>query len=129
MCRLLHSRVPAGPLRNDQDQEDHGGRQCGGGDGPAERESSVLKRLVEEIADGRSQRTRQDEGRPEEEDVGQLREIVERRQKSEAGPEEERSSAVTERGVRDPVSKRRSERLRKGDRDPIESSARGVRPL
>jgi len=58
-------RVAPGALRNDEDAGDDEHQDHARRIKATEREAAVGARLVEEIADGRAERPRQDERRPE----------------------------------------------------------------
>ena len=77
-------------------------------------------RLVEEIADHRTQRAGQDEGRPEQQRLGNARGVVRQCDQRERAAENARGPKVAERSVRHPVAQRSAQRLREGDRDPVE---------
>ena len=56
-------------LRDQQQAGHHERRDHGRGEWPAQSKSAVVERLVEEVADGRAQRSRQDERGPEQRDA------------------------------------------------------------
>jgi hypothetical protein len=115
--RLVLARMAPGALRDDENagdnkQEDHARRIE-----PAKREAAVSARLVQEIADCRAERARQDEGRPEQSRARHVREEIQRRDDCEAGGEDERAAAIAEPGRgREKIAERGAERLRKQDR-------------
>ena len=84
-------------------------------------------RLVEQIADGRAERSREDERSPEKSGSRDLREEVEGSDDRERRGEDERAALEAEAGrVGRPVAERGSERLREQDRRPVNASIFGV---
>lgn len=104
----------------DQDKQHDGDGEHGGGDGKAEREPTPGDRLVKEIADRRTQRPRQDEGRPEQDHTRNPCPEMERGDHGERSAEHQRRAGIAEAAVRDPIAERGAEGLRQGDGDPVE---------
>src|SRR6185312_17034354 len=69
--------MPPRTLGQQQQASDDEHRDDCGSQRPAERQAAVAYRLVEEVADGRAERSRQDERRPEQCDAGNARPVVE----------------------------------------------------
>ena len=107
-------------LRQQQDAGDNEHRDDGGCDRSAKGQSAVIDRLVEEIANGRAERSRQDERSPEQGDAGNAPPIVERGENGQSGRKHKCAAFVAEAsGVGHPVSQRCSERLRESDGGPV----------
>src|ERR1700704_1703577 len=81
----------------------------------------MAARLVEEIADGRTERAGQDEGDPEQQHARHVAPEIQAREHCQPDGEDQCAALVAEpRRIRHPVAKRGSESLRKGDRGPVE---------
>src|SRR4051812_33432078 len=90
--RFRVARVPSGPLWKDQyEKEDNRGEDCRS-DGAAHGEPALGHRLVEPVAHGCTQRSRQNEGRPEEEHTRDLRREIKDRQHGKPRAEYESTS-------------------------------------
>src|SRR6185312_13478435 len=87
-----------GAAREREDAECNDREQRGRRGEAAEREASVGVRLVEEVADDRAERAREDERRPEREGAADARAEVERRDHEEHRAEDERAPAIPEAG-------------------------------
>src|SRR5579862_3926556 len=87
---------------------------------PAERKATLAKRLVQIVSERRAQWSRQDERGPEQAHTRDACRQIQNCERDECRAEHEGAARIAEAGVRDPVSQRRSQRLRKGDRDPVE---------
>ena len=61
--------MAARPLRKDKDANNNEDRDDGGRQRPTKVKPALRDRFVEEIPDGRSERSRQDEGGPEQNNV------------------------------------------------------------
>src|SRR5438477_11523029 len=93
------------PLPEDENADDHeDGKKCRDREA-TDRETAVGYRLVEEIADGRAQGAREDEGAPEQQGARDVREEVCRRDDGQSGAEDQRAALVTESRVSHPVAK------------------------
>ena len=109
-----------GPLRQNQDQRDHDDGDDERGERPAEIKSAVGERLVEKIAERRTERPRQNKGRPKEENSRGARREIKKRENREAYCERRCAAEIAEPGrIGHPIAERRTERLRKGNRRPI----------
>ena len=87
----------------------------------AEGKAAMARRLVEKISDGCTERSSQNESRPEQKHAGDAGPIVQRGQQYESRTEKERASAVSQSGtVRHPISKCGPQGLRERDRNPVE---------
>src|ERR1700676_2264296 len=115
------SGVPSRPLRQDENKqndysEDHPRRQR-----TTESQSAMACRLVEKVSDGRTERSRQYESRPEQEYARNSSPIIQCCQYSESCAEHESASIISQpRAIRRPIFERGPEGLRKRDRHPIE---------
>src|SRR5579884_1336145 len=114
------------PLRKEQDEYDDGNKEHERRDRAAQRKTAFRHGLVEEIANRRAERPCQDEGRPEQDDPACPRCKVKNCEDREGGAEDQCRARITKtpstiaKIVGGPVAKSGSERLREGDRQPIE---------
>ncbi len=81
----------------------------------------MVDRLGQDVAQGGSEGSREDEGGPEEEDVGGIGPKIERGEEGEDAAEDERAAFVTERGViGQAIAERGAEGVRDEDGEPVE---------
>src|SRR5271165_1197107 len=83
----LAAGVDAGALRKQENEGDHDRRDDPGGGKAAEVEAAKAVRFVEQVAERRPERPRQDERRPEQERPRNRRVKIESRQNREAAGE------------------------------------------
>lgn len=113
------------PLRKQQNASNDDDREnCGGGEA-AEREPAVGNRLIQQITKRGSQRSRQDERDPEQQNARDVREEIRGRDERQASAKDQRAVFVAETKAasvrpRHPVAKRGAEGLREHDRHPVE---------
>ena len=87
------------PLRNDQDANDDDGADDRGRDGTAERETPIVQRLVQEIAQGRTQGAGQDECHPEQDHARGAGPEIQCRNHRQRRAEHHRTAQVAESGA------------------------------
>jgi hypothetical protein len=103
----------AGALRQHHETDDDEGGDHRGGEGAAQRQPTVVVRLVEKIADRGAERPGEDECRPEQRDAGDRGAEIERRDDDERRTEDQRAADIAEpAGIGRPVAERGTERLR-----------------
>ena len=111
----------ARPLRQQQKSRQDQHRDDGRSDRPAQGETAMISRLIEEIPDRRAKRPGQDERRPEQQDPRQIGPVIGESEHHEAGGEDKRPAFVAEAGaIGHPVAERGPQGLGKGDRQPVE---------
>ena len=114
--------VAPSALGQDQDQGKDGDGQNDRGQRPAERQSPVIDRFVQEVAYDRAQRSGQDEGGPKQQDpvdVGPHRQTGDEAQHAS---EHQGSPDIAQAArVGDPVTQRGAKRLGQGNRGPVEN--------
>jgi len=109
------------PLRNEYDASDDEDGNERSREWAADVQSAFVERFVEKVADGCTEWPRQDEGRPEQQNVRNRRPIVERRDDRKCRNKDERSACITEaRRVGHPITERRTQCLRERNGAPIE---------
>src|ERR1700722_18228909 len=101
-----------GALRQYHETDDDEGGDHRGGEGAAQRQPTVVVRLVEKIADRGAERPGEDECRPKRRDGGERGEKIERRDDDERRTEARRPADMAEpAGIGRPVAERGTERL------------------
>src|ERR1700730_17296861 len=114
------ARVASGPLPEDENAGDNEEGKKRRDREATDGETAVGNRLVEKVADGRAQGTREDEGTPEQQRARDVGKEVRRRDDSQPGTENQGAALVAQSCVGHPVAERRSQGLRKQDGDPVE---------
>src|ERR1700704_5812205 len=109
-----------GPLPEDENAGDHEEREERRDGEATDGETAVGNRLVEKVADGRTQGAREDEGTPEQQRARNVREEVRRRDDRQPGTENQRAALVAQSTIGHPVAECRSQGLREQDGDPVE---------
>ena len=90
-------------------------------DGPAQRQTTVAHWLVEEIANRRAERSRQDERSPKQKDARHFGPDIGRGKNRQSGCKDQRPTVIAKSGiVGGPIAQCRSQRLRERNRHPVE---------
>ena len=87
--------MPSRPLRQDQNKHNDYGENHARRQRTTEIEAAMIRRLVQKISDGRAKRSRQDEGRPEQEHAGNRRPVIQGCQEDESCTEHERAAVIS----------------------------------
>src|ERR1700751_155780 len=100
-------RVLSRPLWQDEKAEDEERADDRCRERPAERQSALIDRFVEKIADRGAEWQRQDERRPEQKDARDIRQIINGEQHQKRRGKDERAAFVAKTRISDPVAERR----------------------
>ena len=118
---LTLSGMASGLLRQEQDAGNNESQQNTGGTVAAERKAAMINWLVEQIAQGGTERAREDKSGPEKESPRNVRKEISGGYQREPCAEYEGTTFIAEPVcVGHPVAERRSQGLGEQDRSPIE---------